>query len=254
MKTTLRAGLLLALAWGILMSGQQPPARAADNEGTPDAKEVQDILKKAVDFLKKQQKEDGSFSRASPAPASRHSWWPGSSATASAPTSRSSPRRIAYLEKNVKKDGGIYDKGLTNYTTSVAIMAFEEANKGGKYDTILKNGAGLPQDAAGRRRRSQGRQVRRRRLRPARNAPTCPTRSIHLDALIAAGVPRTTRPCRRPSSSSAAARTCPARPTTSPSPRRPSEDDKGGLTYVPLDTDDKMHTRRQKAACARWAR
>src|SRR5262249_53931866 len=48
-------------------------------------------------------------------------------------------RALAYLEKNVKKDGGIYDKKLANYTTSVAVLALKEANAGGKYDTIIKN-------------------------------------------------------------------------------------------------------------------
>ena len=57
------------------------------------------------------------------------------------PTIPSSPRDFDYLEKNVQKDGGVYNKQLANYTTSVALMAFQEANKGGKYDSILKNGA-----------------------------------------------------------------------------------------------------------------
>ncbi|HBI42345.1 MAG TPA: hypothetical protein DDY78_05725, partial [Planctomycetales bacterium] len=59
---------------------------------------------------------------------------------------------LAYLEKSVQKDGGVYSKGLANYTTSVALMAFQEANKGGKYDAVIKNAAkflkGLQQDEA----------------------------------------------------------------------------------------------------------
>src|SRR5438309_10342374 len=52
-------------------------------------------------------------------------------------------KAMAYLEKNVKKDGGIYDKALANYTTSVALMAFHEANTGGKYDKLIKNAGGF---------------------------------------------------------------------------------------------------------------
>jgi len=48
-------------------------------------------------------------------------------------------RALAYVAKSARKDGGIYDKGLANYTTSVAIMAFKEANTDGRYDTVLKN-------------------------------------------------------------------------------------------------------------------
>ena len=35
-------------------------------------------------------------------------------------------RTLTYLEKSVKKDGGIYSKGLANYTTSVGVMAFKD--------------------------------------------------------------------------------------------------------------------------------
>ena len=39
-------------------------------------------------------------------------------------------KALGYLTKKVKKDGGIYDKRLANYTTSVAVMALKEANHG----------------------------------------------------------------------------------------------------------------------------
>ena len=44
---------------------------------------------------------------------------------------------LAYLEKSVQPDGGVYDKGLANYTTCLAILAFKEANAGGKYDAVI---------------------------------------------------------------------------------------------------------------------
>ena len=47
-------------------------------------------------------------------------------------------RTLAYLEKKVQADGGIYDKFLANYTTSVALMAFAEANKDHRYDAVMK--------------------------------------------------------------------------------------------------------------------
>src|SRR5262249_42948952 len=47
---------------------------------------------------------------------------------------------LDYLTSNVQKDGGIYaNKKMTNYTTSVGIMALSEANSKGKNDTIIKN-------------------------------------------------------------------------------------------------------------------
>ena len=48
-------------------------------------------------------------------------------------------KALTYLEKSVQKNGGIYDKQLANYTTCVALLAFKEANKDGRCDTIIKN-------------------------------------------------------------------------------------------------------------------
>src|SRR5207244_4153189 len=57
---------------------------------------------------------------------------------------------LKYLEKQIQKDGGIYDKSLANYTTSVALMAFKECNTGGKYDSVIQKAGdflkGLQQD------------------------------------------------------------------------------------------------------------
>ncbi len=112
--------------------------RAADEVG-PDPQQLKEVLEKAADYLKSHQNENGSFS---PKIAG-----PGVTAVVVAGMLRCGfrvddpvvSRGLSYLEKSVKKDGGIYDKGLANYTTSVAIMALHEANKDGKYDSLLKN-------------------------------------------------------------------------------------------------------------------
>ena len=38
----------------------------------------------------------------------------------------------------VKKDGGVYDRSLENYTTALAIVTFKECNKDGKYDKVIE--------------------------------------------------------------------------------------------------------------------
>ena len=78
------------------------------------------MVEKGYAFLKSHQRRDGSWSTGRPAPASPPWSSPPCCATATAPTTPSSPRPSQYLEKSVKKDGGIYNKGLANYTTSVA--------------------------------------------------------------------------------------------------------------------------------------
>ena len=110
--------------------------RAADGA---DAKGIKAVRDKARTYLSRHQGEDGSFS---PRLAG-----PGVTALVVTALLRNGvsaddpvvSKALAYLEKSVKKDGGIYDRGLANYTTSVAIMGFAEANKGGKYDTLIKN-------------------------------------------------------------------------------------------------------------------
>ncbi len=48
-------------------------------------------------------------------------------------------KALAYLEKNVKPDGGIYAEGSRhqNYDTCIAMVAFSRANKDGKYNKLI---------------------------------------------------------------------------------------------------------------------
>ncbi len=48
---------------------------------------------------------------------------------------------LAYLEKNVREDGGIYakDSFLRNYETCLAVVCLAEANKDGKYTKLIKD-------------------------------------------------------------------------------------------------------------------
>src|SRR5262249_46277968 len=94
---------------------------------------------KAVAYLKAHQAKDGSFSA--------QSTGPGVTALVAAALLRNGytaddplvAGTLAYLEKSIQSDGGIYEKRLANYTTSVALMALHQANKGGKYTKIIKN-------------------------------------------------------------------------------------------------------------------
>src|SRR5262249_22569866 len=121
------------------MSGSVAVTPAADSNLGPDPKEVQAVVDKAVAFLRTRQGEDGGFAPKLGGPGItalvaagllRHGISPDDPPVAQAPT---------YLENKVQKDGGIYDKGLANYTTSVALITFRGANTNGKYDTLIKN-------------------------------------------------------------------------------------------------------------------
>ena len=50
-------------------------------------------------------------------------------------------KSLAWLEKRVQEDGGIYakDSRFQNYETCVALICFQEANDDGRYDEIIRN-------------------------------------------------------------------------------------------------------------------
>lgn len=107
-----------------------------------DAKAVAEAVKRATDYLRAHQAEDGSFSSMM-----------GSGVTSMTLIglmqngyTTDDPlvaKALEYLETKVQADGAIYDEklGFGNYETSVAVVAFATANKDGKgkYDKILQN-------------------------------------------------------------------------------------------------------------------
>jgi len=115
--------------------------RSFAQDAAPDPKKYEATVTKAIDFLRvKGQAEDGSYSKqagigitALAATALlRHGRSPEDPAVAKA---------LKYLETNVQPTGGIHAANgrLKTYETCVAVIAFQEANKGGKYDALLKN-------------------------------------------------------------------------------------------------------------------
>jgi squalene-hopene/tetraprenyl-beta-curcumene cyclase len=100
---------------------------------------VKAVVDKALGFFTKAQKNDGNFFDSPQAE-------PGLTALVAAALVRNGvpvdnpvvAKAIKYLEKNVKDDGGVYVKGMSNYMTCLAIMAFKDVNAGGKYDKIIE--------------------------------------------------------------------------------------------------------------------
>ena len=133
----------------------------------PDPKDLQATRDKAVEYLRKHQGDDGSFSPRLGGPGVTALVVAGMLRNGYSADDPMVAKAIAYLEKKVQKDGGIYEKQLANYTTCVAVMAFQEANKGGKYDTLIKNATlfleGLQVDESKAEKTDP--QFRRRRLR-----------------------------------------------------------------------------------------
>jgi squalene-hopene/tetraprenyl-beta-curcumene cyclase len=210
-------------------------ARAA-----PDPVAVGAVRDKAIAFLRKRQGTDGSFS---PAIAG-----PGVTALVTAALLRNgvSPedpmvkQALGYLEKSVKKDGGVYDRGLANYTTCVAIMAFQEANEKGRYDAILKNAVAYLKklqhdDPAGKDVRLGGVGY------DGKKRPDLSNTQFFVEALIASGVPKDDPSIQKALTFISRCQNLPGETNDQPFAKKTSADDKGGLTYVPFDVDDNPH-------------
>jgi squalene-hopene/tetraprenyl-beta-curcumene cyclase len=97
-----------------------------------------ELMDKAVNFLRPRQGRDGSWS------GDRE---PGITAlvvTAMLRTGRITPdqpaviRGLTFLERYIGPKGGLSEAPHSVYTTSVALMAFHEANRGGRYDRVIK--------------------------------------------------------------------------------------------------------------------
>lgn len=106
----------------------------------PDAKALKSSRQKGIEFLSLSQADDGSW---------RSPHAPGVTALAAHSLLQSGlpaddeviEAAFAHLLTHLKEDGGIYDKDSKhrNYETSIALMAFDSANKNGKYDDLIKN-------------------------------------------------------------------------------------------------------------------
>jgi squalene-hopene/tetraprenyl-beta-curcumene cyclase len=214
-------------------------AQAAPERVGPDRQEVKALVEKSVEYLAAHQGDDGSFS---PRVAG-----PGVTALVVAALLRNGytadnavvKKGLAYLEKSVKKDGGIYDRGLANYTTSVALLAFREANTSGKYDGILKNATAFL------RKLQHGGETGDVKYGGVgydqRQRPDLSNTQYFIDAMIAAGVPKDDPALQKALKFVSRCQNLPGETNDQPFARKTSDDDRGGLTYVPLDTDDNPH-------------
>jgi squalene-hopene/tetraprenyl-beta-curcumene cyclase len=198
------------------------PIPAAGHE--PDAKEVQTIVEKAAAYLKAHQGADGSFSPRIAGPGITAVIVAGLLQNGYSADDPLVTKALAYMEKSVKKDGGIYDRGLANYTTSVALMAFHDANSGGKYNTVIKNA---------------GKFLRKLQYEDDPKDPRYG--GVGYDALLAAGVPRDDPAIQRALKFVSRCQNLPGETNDQPFARKTTADDKGGLTYLPIDPDDNPH-------------
>jgi squalene-hopene/tetraprenyl-beta-curcumene cyclase len=209
----------------------------------PDAADVKGSVDKALEFLKTRQNEDGSF-----AP---KLGGPGITALIVAGLVRNGvdvddpvvAKAMKYLEKQVQADGGIYNKQLANYTTCVALVAFKEANKNGRYDTVIANATKFlkslqsdPGDESDTKFGGVGYNGKER--------PDLSNTQFFVEALLAAGVPKTDPAVQNALKFISRCQNLPGETNQLPFAKKTTEDDKGGLTYNPADADNEKSPNR----------
>lgn len=215
----------------------------------PTADEVKALVEKALGFYKGVQKDDGNFMDSPQAE-------PGLTALIASAFARNGipadnpvlAKAIKYVEKNVKPDGGVYIKGMSNYMTCLAIMAFKESNAGGKYDKVIDaavkyvktlqftdgltekdaNFGGAGYDKPG----TKG------------SRPDLSNTHYMVEALLAAGVSKDDPSVKRALTYIGRCQNLESEFNSLAYAKKASADDKGGFIYNPADADNPKSDRR----------
>jgi len=212
------------------------PARAAG----PDEKDLKEVRDRAIAFLAKSQQADGGYSSRFAGPGVTGLVVAGLLRSGVSPSDPVVTKAMGAMEKYIKKNGGIYDQRLANYTTSVALMAYVEANKDGKYDSIIKDATkflkGLqntdkPEDVQFGGAGYDG-----------KSRPDMSNTQYFLDALIAAGVPKDDPAIKNALRFISRCQNLPGESNDQLFAKKTTKNDEGGFVYNPtLDPDDKRH-------------
>lgn len=236
-----RVRLVLPLLAAGLLAG---PVRAADPKTAPDPAEVKAAVAKAYEFLKAKQEKDGSYLKRFAGP--------GVSALVAASLLKagypvSDPvvaGALKFLEDSVKDDGGVYDKGFANYTTSLAIVAFKEGNKDGKYDKIIASATKFVrsvQDANG----ADDKELKFGGAGyDAKSRPDTSNTAFFLEALVASGAKADDPAFKKAVAFLSKAQNLPGEFNKEEFAKKVGDDDKGGFVYNPFDQTNEKSDKR----------
>lgn len=241
MTRYLFAAPLVTLA---LVATAQP--NFAQNATAPDAKDLQAVQDKAYDYLKSKQGEDGSF---------LPKVGPGITALTAAAMVKSGKtpddpvvaKAIEYVTKYVQKDGGVYSRGLETYTTALAIVAFKECNKDGKYDKVIEAAVKYlkaVQDGSG----TDDKELKFGGAGYGKGGgrPDTSNTAFFVEALIASGAKNDDPAVKKALTFLSRAQNLPGEFNDQPFAKKADEADKGGFVYEPGAQDDEKSSKRAK--------
>jgi len=246
MRQFLRMFLFYGACSIVSLGFGQRSVLAIDPTTAPKDAELKALLDKAYDALQAKQNPDGSF-----AP---KLGGPGITALTAAALIRSGrsaedpvvAKALKYLEKAVKKDGGVYDKGLANYTTCLAIVTFKEANTKGRYDKVIENASKFVRtlqygDADPKDLKFGGTGY------DGKSRPDLSNTQFFLEALVASGAKSDDPAIKKAIAFISRSQNLPSEFNDQEYATKASEDDKGGFVYNPLDAGDEKSSKRTAA-------
>ena len=214
-----------------------------------DGKNLQPVVNAAYDFLKGKQKDDGSFGEP-------RAGEPGLTAlTAAALVRCGKPstdpviaKALGFLEKTTKPDGGVYLQGLANYTTSLAVMTFKEANAGKKYDAAIAAGTkflrGLQYgDDVGDKDARFGGAGYGKKTERGGGADTSNTH-FFVEALLAGGATKDDPAVKQALAFLGRSQNLPGESNDLEYAKKVADDDKGGFVYNTADAKDEKSKKR----------
>ncbi|MBI3408364.1 MAG: terpene cyclase/mutase family protein [Planctomycetes bacterium] len=236
MKCRLAAVLFAAVALPIVLVN---PSQSGQNDLGPNAKDVREVLDKALAFLKSSQGSDGSFSPKLAGPGITAVVVAGLAKNGVSPKEPVMAKALEYLEKQVNKDGGIYNKFLANYTTSVALMAFKETNADGKYDGIIKNASNF---LKGLQQETEQSDVKHGGFGyDKKSRPDLSNTGFTVEALIAAGIPKDDPAIKKAIQFMSRCQNLPGETNDQPFAKKTTKEDEGGFTYHPFEDDKNQY-------------
>ena len=226
-----------------------PAALASFASAAPKPDDIKAVVDKAVKFLASRQKENGDLA---PNP---KLGGPGITSLAVAALIRNGytadtavvAKGLKFLEGSVKADGGVYNQGLQNYTTCLAIVAFKEANAGGKYDKVLEAATKFVKGL------QYGEGTDPKDLKfggvgyDGKSRPDLSNTQFLVEALIAAGTPKDDPAIKRALTFISRSQNLESEYNKEPFAAKAADDDKGGFVYNPADQDNDKSPKRTPA-------
>jgi squalene-hopene/tetraprenyl-beta-curcumene cyclase len=224
-----------------------PPAPAADPATAPTPEELKAVLDKAYDALKAKQNEDGSFAPKLGGPGVTALTVAALAKAGRGPDDPVVAKALKYLEKSVKADGGVYDQRLANYTTCLAIMAFQEVNKDGRYDKVIANATKFLKslqslDGANPKDPTFGGTGY-----DGKGRPDLSNSHFFVEALLAGGASRDDAAVKASLAFISRCQNLSGEFNDQEFAKKASDDDKGGFTYNPLEAKSEKGERKTPA-------